>query len=356
MRFPSVLGMSWAVTALCIGLLMSGNTWAAVIKGLYEAQRVVANQGDEERGKALRDGLSEVLVRITGNENAASDEGIRKAFNDPLTLVRQYRYERFEIQPGAWGLSIRMVFDPAAVDARLQANDLPLWGRERPASLVWLAVEDGRRRWVSTEDGGVYLQVLSDAAMRRGIPLLFPLLDLEERRSVAVSDVWGGFSDTVFQASQRYGTPSVVLIRLRQRTEGWEAHWTQQAFGEVRAWETHGDLEQTLNAGVNHLADDLARRFVIAGGVVTDVRLDVDAIHDLAGYGRLMAYLRGLSPILALRVMSLSDKRLQLSARVRGGAAALEPVIGLDTVLSPVADVANADASDGTLRYRLEAR
>ena len=240
------------------------------------------------------------------------------------------------------------------MQALLEGNGLPVWGRERPATLVWLAVDDGRRRLVSSEDGGRYLRILERAAQRRGIPLLFPLLDLEERRVVTVSDIWGGFGDAPLRASGRYGAASVLMIRLQRERGRWRAQWSRQAFGETRSWKTVGDLEQALSEGVDHLAEGLAERFVVADGVEADVRLEVEAVGDLAGYGRLMGYLRGLSPISELRLLRASPTGLEWSARVRGGAAALEPVIGLGNVLDPVPEPAE-DGSGDVLRYRLVA-
>ena len=337
---------------LCLALLcwLPVVSQAVVVEGLYEAARPVADQGEEERGRAFEEGLSEILIRIAGSVEVVALEGVRKALADPMALVQQYRYEQYETRQGTPGLRFYMVFDPAAVQALLEGQGLPVWGRERPATLIWLAVDDGRRRLVSREDGGRYLRILEQAAQRRGVPLLFPLLDLEERRAVTVSDIWGGFGDAPVQASGRYGTASVLMIRLQREDERWRAQWTQQAFGETRSWKTAGDLRRTLNAGVDHLAEGLAERFVVAGGAV-DVRLEVAAVDDLAGYGRLMGYLRGLSPVGELRLLRVSATGLTLSARVRGGAAALEPVIGLGRVLSLVVD----EELDDVLRYRLEA-
>ncbi len=181
--------------------------------------------------------------------------------------------------------------------------------------------------------------------------MLFPLLDLEERRAVTAADLWGGFDDAALETSRRYGAASVLLIRLQREREAWRGRWTQYAFDETRSWTTMGDLGQVLNAGVDELADALAGRFVVAGGAPEAVRLAVDAVEDLADYGRLMGYLQGLSPVDGLRVLRASGTRLEVLARVRGGAAALAPVIGLERLLRPV----EGDA-DGALRYRLEAR
>ena len=252
--------------------LLPGVLSAAGGEGLYEAARPVADQGEDARGEALREGLAEVLIRVTGDARIAAREGAREVLADPLSLAQQYRYERDSVGPG---LRLHMVFDPAALEALLRRHALPVWGRERPETLVWLAVDDGRRRLVSGEDGERYARRLERAAERRGIPLLFPLLDLEERRAVTAADLWGGFDDAAREASHRYGAASVLLVRLQREQGVWRGRWTWYAFDETRSWATEGKLGRALSAGVDELADALAGRFVVAGGAPEDVRLAV---------------------------------------------------------------------------------
>jgi len=70
---------------------------------------------------------------------------------------------------------------------------VPIWGKQRPSTLVWLVVEDeGGRRLIGTDEESEYLSVLKERASVRGIPMLIPLLDLEDNARLKPSDVWGG--------------------------------------------------------------------------------------------------------------------------------------------------------------------
>ena len=119
-----------------------------------------------------------------------------------------------------------------------------IWGQERPSVLVWLAHEaNDNRRLVGFEERPDFISMLDKTASSRGISLLFPLLDLEDSSQMSVSDVWGGFKEPIFNASNRYQSDVILTGRLIQTLPTlWETQWTAFMNDQEMHWVTQGEL------------------------------------------------------------------------------------------------------------------
>ena len=205
-------------------------------------------------------------------------------------------------------LQLWMAFDPVGIDQALRARHQPVWGRARPLVLVWLAVDDGNgsRHLVSASDGSDESQALEDEAKLRGLPLRLPLWDLEDQSKVAVADVWGGFQDTLLAASARYSPQAVLIGRLYRDAQGmWHAGWTLRVGEDSTTWNNDGSTPaQVLTAGVDATTDSLSLRFAQVGDVGggSSILLNVADIHDLAGYTRVLYYLKSLNGVTDVQV------------------------------------------------------
>lgn len=120
----------------------------------FEAQVPVADQSAPARDEALREALRQVITTVSGPEAevAAGD-----LLADAAQLVQHYGYR----QDPEYGLLLVAGFDGAAVERRLKALQLPVWGVHAAA------VEDVLLRISGLHGRDAYLQVL---ARLRGLP------------------------------------------------------------------------------------------------------------------------------------------------------------------------------------------
>lgn len=93
---------------------------------------------------------------------------------------------------------------------------LPVWGQRRPDTLLWLATEDenGNRQIIDDGAKGPVSSRLRELAVERGVPVVFPLMDLDDSVNISVFDVWGRFARTLQTASVRYQPDYIVGARL----------------------------------------------------------------------------------------------------------------------------------------------
>lgn len=311
----------YVLIAVLCSLLGWSAAWGASVEGLYEVQVPVADQSAGERARAFEAALRQVAVRVSGSRAAAQGEALASDAVEPGRVVQQYGY-----LPTEQGLQMRVLFEPAATQRLLRQRGLPIWSGQRPTTLVWLAVQDGgERRLVGADAPGAAGQALLEQANQRAVPLILPLLDLEDQSQVRFADVWGGFFDNVRTASQRYAADAVLVGRLQRQGGGWLARWTLFDGGETRHWsQSLNDLETAAATGVDALADTLAARSMAQSGAGADrIGVEVYGVRTLEDYAQLANFLDSRDSIRDARLVLVEGDRVRYELDARGGAEGL---------------------------------
>ncbi len=333
---------------LLLVLLFTGSAMAAEVRDLYEAEVPVADQQGEARQAAMRTGLAEVLVRVTGYSAVAQDPALADLLDNASRYVQQYRYRTLTpapvtdpAAPPPPTLALWLSFDANTINQALRSRGQPVWGSARPLLLVWLAVESGtERRLVAAAESGNH-QALELTARRRGVPLRLPLLDLEDQARVTAADVWGGFAEPVMAASARYQPQAVLIGRLyHDRQGGWHGRWTLRVGDEAMNWDSSGTTpDAVLALGVEGSADALAMRFsqIVDPERGSVLSLRVDDVRTLADYARLLSYLDALSGVTAVQVTEVEPQTVTCRLTLEMGAGAVARTIGLGSTLAAVA-------------------
>ena len=358
-----------AMISLCCFVVATG-ALAARVENLYA---VDVDQGQTASGdldKAFDQALKQVLVRVTGSRSIAADASTVKAFGDPSALVQQYR-----IDPAG---TVWVSFDQVAIRRVLDQLGQPVWGEERPATLVWLVMDagSGKREILAAGSNLADLpervdlegddriaahestvrDILLDSADARAMPLMLPLVDSEELTTISVSDIWGGFTEAILAASERYGADAVLVGRARVfSSERMDVRWTLLVDQERYDWEGN------VASGPDNLADFFAARLARSAGPEQRIVLQVDGVDDLDAYGRLSAYLAAIEVVDEFTVDRVDGSEILFSLSVRGDLDLLMRIIALQRVLQLVDEPADGgrvtfpdiDSAAPDLRYQL---
>ncbi|MDE2089173.1 MAG: DUF2066 domain-containing protein [Gammaproteobacteria bacterium] len=369
----------WIAALWLLASMLPAAAYAIQVKGLYQAQIPVASEGTQDRTQALRAALERVLIKVSGKRTAPLSPAVAAVLTDPARLIDQYRYLTLPAQttagqpaPSSPGLALWVRFDSAAIDRSLRAAQLPIWGRERPAVLLWLAVQDGTQRTlVGADNAGTVPTEVGQLAQGRGLPLVLPLMDLEDQSRVQFGDVWNGYMDNLLEASRRYAAKVILVGQVQHETSGaWSSRWTLQQGGQQVQWASQGQAEDdVLAAGIDGAADTLASRFALApGGYATSLAaVDVDGVTSLQDYVRVSRYLATLTSVVQVQPYQVDASSVGFQVDARGGGGYLAQEIGLGHTLLPEAATTtppvsvNAPAGAGAaspatppvLRYRL---
>lgn len=330
-------------------LPLTAPAYAYKITGLYEAEVDVQNQQAEDRGAAVRTAMRSVLIKLTGDRFAPQRTSLHPIIEKAEDYLQQYRYIRKSEdktagdETPAAGLKLRVKFDESTLNEALRNLGVSVWGKERPITLVWVAVQDeSGRRLISLEQDPEYIRILDERARRRGIALIFPLMDLTDTSRLGVSDIWGGFREPVMDASRRYQADTILVGKVTSSSaEIWEAQWTSYIDGTTSSWTAEGGLREiVLDEGVDGQADLLASRFLGSdtSARTTTFSIEVNDITAAGQYARVLEYLHSLSSVTDVQVERVEPGYVRFAVTAHGGEFAIRQAIALGRLMEPVRD------------------
>lgn len=316
---------------------------AGMADSLYTARVEVADRSNAEQSRAMHRALRVVLLKVTGDRDTAQRAASSASFRRPGDFVQQYRYISERKADAEPQLLFEARFDRRAIDDALKGEGLQLWGQERPSVLVWLAVQDsGRRYLVSGDEGDEIAGALQQSARQRGLPLLFPLLDMQDQSQVTFADVWGAFQPQIMAASARYQASAVLSGRLEKRSaDYWRGSWSLEFGGKRSHWNTDGRTSsETVGLAVDQVADRVARQLAIRSRTDGEgdprVSVIVEGVGSLDGYARTLKYLQSLTAVREVEVREISADRVDFALDLQGSEQSLDRAVDVGRILRPV--------------------
>jgi hypothetical protein len=288
---------------LSVLLLLLCPNWAAavVVSDLYQAAVPVDDHSQQQLRSATKRALARVMVKVSGSRQAANAPEVRTAMGRAEEFLQQYQYLR-----GEDALAVLVQFDERLVTELVLAAGLPLWTANRPPVLLWLVVDDRDGRQFAGADFPEGLRELVQQEFdRRGVPVVFPLLDLQDATSLSVQDVWELRSLPVMRASERYDVADILVGRITETSQGqWLGEWMYTGQG--------GRSEQS------------------------GIRLRVDGLASFADYRAVVDYLESVELIDAVHAKFVSGDAAVLQLSAQASAEQLRRIIGLSRHLLPV--------------------
>lgn len=298
---------------------------AVEVSTLYTAQVPLDPDESDPRAAAYRVALDEVLLRVSGSELTADPKLVELLFPEPASYVVQFR-------PGADD-TLWVSFDGRAIERVLRQSGQTVWGSDRPLTVVWLAVDwgQGKREIVGADDADdrgqdefrsidrnrLLRERVLEIAQRRGLPVVFPLLDAEDLQKVSFSDIWGGFDEALIDASRRYDANSILVGRFRPGTAQRNL-WRYYFGGEQRSWT--GEPEYVISL----VADVLAEEFAISGNArVEAVDLTIAGVDSVEAYGAVQSLLAELNVVEGFAIAEVEGDRIRYRVEALGGATRL---------------------------------
>jgi hypothetical protein len=194
---------------------------------------------------------------------------------------------------------------------------------------------------------------VQETAEARGIPVAFPLMDIEDLGSVTFSDGWGGFDGQLLAASHRYGASSNQVGRIRPGP-GQRNRWSHYFGGEQHEW--GGEPAEVVNL----LADTLGSQFAISPNEqLESIPVTVSGIDSVVAYGTVHAWLENLALVRELSVDSVSGDSIRFVVKAHGDRERLRRALESGRHLEPAGGSGTSStggavaATDGLeFRYR----
>lgn len=338
------------------------------VSGLYSHRIAVSNDSNAERSRAFAEALAAVVVKVSGEQRWLDHPAIVQALGDAQSYVEATSYDSArivlndEVEDGAVigdraGVVqgtvqttpasreqryLNVNFAASLIDELLSQANIPVWDSNRPSVLVWIVLQnaEGERSLLTPDAETQVVEIMQQFAQERGLPIIFPLLDFEDQRSLSEDTVWSLDQRAITDASERYGADSILTGRVHFTTDGelvgrWQFIFQDQAeeFAVV-----DNDLRSYLYKPLDRATKQLADFFALLPETSSQqiVQLRVEGIKNLSAYSALLTYVNNLGLVDSVITAGLDGERLDLRLGLLGDSQQLFDLIALDRDLLPI--------------------
>lgn len=354
---PTLAHRAAACLLLALPLFVVQATAAEVV-GLYQASVTVTSRDDErQRQQGFSTAMREMLIKLTGRVDTNANPVIARALAVPQSYVETWSYNsiapELAPQPGeAAQIGLQITFFQDGIQQLLNEAGIAVWPQNRPDTLLWVAVQDelGERFLAqrAPAEGGDLLRALQQNAERRGVPLLLPLLDFQDLRTLPLDQLWNFDIEALRLASARYQNESILALRIFRSLRGDVIAKAVYIFRDrVLEFEAlESPLEPFLESSIDMTAQELAGYYaILLSGVdnSTEVLLTVDGIRNLTDYSGLLQYLGSLAVVNSVQLFSVDGGTMELQLRTGGQFRQLIESIALDRRMNAIGEVSRSE-------------
>ncbi len=330
----------------CLLLFVSLNAKADVLVDLYESEIWVPDRADVTFNKAIEEGLSKVIVKLSGDRDVLELPKIMQLTKSARSLLFRYGYSEKE---GNEKLFLKVEFDKDEVLKKLVAAGAPLWTANRSPVMCLLVFQDRFGRTFLDSDSGNELRMeLEEAFSERGVPLRYPLLDLTDYAVLSVDSVWNKNKEPVQHVIDRYGIQDILVGRFSQLSSGqWIGEWIYQD-GEKKI-NRFIDLVDSIGmfaTGADLVAKTMASRFSVKSIRSDDgsgLILSVVGIEGFRDYISLVSWLERVEVIEYVNLDRIVDNVMEFRLTSVASVTDLSKIINLNSDLIPLSSADNFD-------------
>jgi hypothetical protein len=263
--------------------------------------------------------IEKLIVRLTNPEKSDAKKITEQYFPEPAKYIKQFR------SSDDGGVLVSL--DGESIQEILIESGESLWRIDRPTIMIFLAIESGMgEREIVVSDYGYRVfsnskgldknqsirDQINSVAKERGISLVFPDMNEDERKIINYSDIWVGFIDRMREVSERYDSSNVLTAKIR-KDELNDIEWTF-FFGRDTL-----KFRANLNDAIHYVANEMAKRYEYSGQIpLKDIVLNftkIDSIDDLA---MIDLILKSSSMIDNYSINKVSDSYVSYSLKYNG--------------------------------------
>lgn len=333
-----MIPLNYRVIVLLLSVLMACSAASHAAIDFYRGVVPVKSQAKQQRELAAKEAFAQVIVRLSGSSSALEEDAIRQAQSRALSYVEQFQYlalEDEELLARGYKEQISLQFSPAPLKKLLMAS-YKFWPTNRPSTLVWL-VEDSLefgKQFISNDLAPEVIASFENNAAERGLPLTYPLLDLQDQMRLSAEQVWSLDEEAILVASQRYNADVVLVGRYSSTSRGeYLATWQFFHRGDTRVYDSrNGKAAELGGLALNPLADYLGTRYAIVstGEKSPALVLQVSGVDSFASFRAALNYLDKMAAVSQLNLNAVRQDTLLLSLGSESSVDKLVSVLALD--------------------------
>ncbi len=316
---------------------------AVTVDDLFTVQLPVADQTTSLRLESFSEAFKQVIVKVSGSDDALRSPAFERPIKNSARYVKQFSYvtrklpdDEEELEAGNLFLSID--FDQQLIEGLLREQNFPVWGRERPSSLLVISYDVNENiKLVSDDTTPDLVDALDSAAAIHAVPVLFPLMDLEDIALVSIGDIASREYENIRTMAKRY-TPNALLVGqiVGRSGEGWQGDWEVRFADQIFKWTYKASSKQAvIDQVIRHLAKILALEYALEDHrrVEQSLLLSVSNLEEIDKLISVRQYLESLNVVDSVQIAMISKDVVTYRLKLRNDPEDLQRLIEFGEVL-----------------------
>ena len=346
----TVLGLSW------IAIFAEGQ----VVADLAVGKVVVANRSPAALNRAAPNALRQVLVKMSGNPDIASNPDLQSVITQASQFVQTFSYDETQVD-GQTQLMASIHFDKNSLAQILQQIHQTVWRADRPLTLAWVNLDrddNNPNTILSSDEQDAQVNALKTGADQLGLPLLLPAMDIQDQAYINDNSNMPFDVAKLAAAGKRYQVDSILAGNVSSAVDGsWQGQWMFVLNGEPHQWNTVGAtsqqvIQQALQDMDNIMSTTLAARD--NSKLQSLVSLQINGVNSLDDYALVINELKQLNVVAHVDVAQLDGATMILKLSVVGGKPALVAALQHNSDLSAVTQSMVTAANQTDLFYQFQ--
>lgn len=311
-----------------ITLFFSASVFGVHVKSLYQAEVPVASQTPEARSAAMRQGLIQVLTKLTGNPEVETNGVIKPTLEKPEFYVQEYTYLPAAQDSTTYLMQIK--YEQNVVNRLLRRAGMGYWGGNRPLILVWVAYTDADHTTevIGNENQGALFNAIHFQGKRYGIPLIFPVMDVSEVDQITPLDVVQMTLPKLNEAAKRYSPDGLLIGRVEVAGKAsYDSEWKLVIGKKEWSWKLTDATLETLFSNITYqISQTLAKQYAskILNAPKLWVTIQVTHVLSREDLINLMEFLRHVGSVQQIHLAQVKGDNVELSVLISGSVQAFQ--------------------------------
>ena len=327
---------------LALSCLWFAPAQAVIVEDLFTVELPVADQTTSLRLETFSEAFKQVVIKVSGSDDALRNPAFKRPIERSARYVKQFRYvnrsqgddEEFENTR----LYLRIDFDQQLIEGLLREHNFPVWGRERPSSLLVISYDVNENiKLVSDDSTPDLIDLLDRAASQYAVPVLFPLMDLQDIALVRIGDIVSRQYDNIDTMARRYAPDALLVGQIVGRSGvGWQGDWEVRFADQIFKWKHQASSKNgIINQVIKHLARILALEYALEDHrlVEQSLLLSVSALDGIDNLISVQKYLKSLNVVDSVRVAMVNQDVVTYRLKLRNDPEDLQRLIEFGEVL-----------------------
>jgi hypothetical protein len=335
------------LSSMVLSTLVVASAVNGSVENLYIETVPVADQQIIARNEAASIGMVPVLIRVSGSRSVLSNSNIKGAIKNASRYLSKFSYQATPPQQKdaeevreQLPYSLELQFRKPAILDLLRASNEPIWAENRPVTLMWLVIDDTDGRRLPTDDDETQLKQIVEAnAANRGLPIIWPLYDLQEQATVNVNALWSADAKAIEAASERYDASGTLLGRLLATSDGkWRVAWEYNFNGESTYSDSECEiLDDCISDPIDAVAELLSSRYALVSSDQGNVaKVKVVGVSSFEDYSTVLFYFKELIAVSDVALNSIEGDIFEFTLNLTANRDKLAELISLNKRLVPV--------------------